>query len=52
MEQAFIKSLDAEGKERYRQAVRDQVQTYRTLTEALYGTAQYPPNTPDNFKVK
>lgn len=39
----FLRSLDAAGKAAYRQAIKEQVEQYRTLTKAIYGRAQNPP---------
>lgn len=51
-ESAFIKSLDAAGKESYRQSVRDQVKAYRTLTQALYNKASDPKDTPEAYRTR
>lgn len=39
---AFAKSLDANGKTAYKQAVKDAVRDYRKLTEAMYGKPKNP----------
>lgn len=39
---AFAKSLDANGKAAYKEAVKDAVRDYRKLTEAMYGKPRNP----------
>lgn len=47
---AFAKSLDANGKAAYKQAVKDAVMDFRKLTEALYNKPQNPP-TPAGYEA-
>ena len=50
MEKLFRSQLDAQGKSAYRQSIQDQVNLYRTLTEAMYGKAKYPEGTPEAYR--
>jgi hypothetical protein len=39
----FLRSLDAAGKAQYKAAIKERVEEYRRLTQAIYGRAQNPP---------
>ncbi len=49
-ELAFVKSMNADQKAAYKQAVKDAVKDYRKLTEAIYGKPRNPPDVPEAYR--